>query len=302
MYFALSTGALPDLAEQLAMLVQGSPTDERWFILFDVAFDHEQRQPLGWRHPVTPLYTEPQWAALSPTLLHLPKGSSADLKQSLLRVLRHASGRPMISLIQTHAEADDLARSWRPIKWVQTSDGLRLLLRLADARTLLNLPSSLSPSNWARVASVVNSWHVINRSGQLQALPMPDETLRSSSLPDAPLMLTDTELNALTHAAQPDALIQALHEQLPEALPAGVPPGQVHDWVRRAHDMAVTQGLDGSSDQLALAAAACWTHGEVLHHPALPDLLAVHASNADATATLTDTLIELLPDETETED
>lgn len=302
MYFALNTGALPDLAEQLALLVQGSPADCRWFILFDRAFDHEQRQPLSWRHPVTPLYTEPQWAELSPTMLHLPRGNSADLKRDLLRVLRHASGRPMISLVQTHAEADDLARSWRSIKWAQTSDGLRLLLRLADARTLLNLPDSLSPLNWARVAGMVSSWHVINRSGQLQALLTPDETLRRASWPDAPLMLTDTELNALTHAAQPDALIQALHEQLPESLPADVPPGQVHDWVRRAHDMAVTQGLDGSSDQLALAAAVCWTQGEVLHHPALPGLLADHTSRADGASTLADALLELLPDEAETAD
>jgi len=301
-YFALSTGALPDLAEQLALLVQGSPADCRWFILFDQAFDHEQRQPLSWRHPVTPLYTEPQWAELSPTLLHLPKGNTAELKRDLLRVLRHASGRPMISLVQTHAEADAQAQSWRSVKWVQTSDGLRLLLRIADVRTLLNLPDSLSPLNWARVAGMVSGWHVINRSGQLQALPMPDETLRAASLPDAPLMLTDTELNALTHAAQPDALIQALHEQLPESLPPDVPPGQVHDWVRRAHDMAVAQGLDGSSDQLALAAAACWTQGEVLNHPALPGLLADHASHADAATSLTDALIELLPAEPETAD
>lgn len=289
MYFAVNTPSAELRAQALTCMLANSPGG-RWFALLDMAFDHGSRKTLHWPHQTAAVYTgTDDIEAVSPTLLALSTHSSEALAQEVARLLRHGEGRPMLSFVQSSLEMRDLVAAWQDVKWVHTEDSQRFLWRLADTRVLSSLAQTLQPQNWARICKPLQAWHIVGREGDLQALEMPKT---SESL--GAFQINDKELALLLDAAQPDALINTLFEQIPDVLPTGADQAKVHTWVRRACDLAGQRGLDATSDQLALAAAACLTEGRMLDDPALPGLLARYQPGQ---ASLSDELAELLPEE-----
>lgn len=301
MYLAVDVQAPMALPEYIAAWIAAAPDGAQLVALVDLAFDHEHGKPLNWPHERVPLYADDALTTVSPTLLAMrPQAphAAADpeaLAQGVRRLLRHCQGRPMLSLLQTRLSLPELAKAWQGVRWVKTADGQRFLLRMADTRVLVTLPSCLAPAQWARVCRPVLAWHVVNRLGDWQALPIPPspmlaepDTIQVGS--EAPFEIDDDELGRLLDAAQPDALIHALHRDVPDVLPQATDRAKVHAWVSAACELARQHGLDGSTDQLTLAAVVCATAGEALSHPALPELLASHrpgqADLADALATL----------------
>lgn len=153
--------------------------------------------------------------------------------------------------------------------------------------------------NWARMCKPLMAWHIVDRSGDLQALKMPPAALDGAEPPQlheppGAFQINDTELDLLLDASQPDVLINTLFEQIPDVLPTGADQAKVHAWVRRACDLATQHGLEATDEQLALAATACLTEGRVLDDPALPGVLAGHRPGQGS---LADALAALLPEE-----
>lgn len=302
MYFAVNTPSA-DLHAQALACVQTNPSGGRWFALLDKAFDHDRKSTLRWPHQTEAIYKgTDNIEAISPTLLALSPHSSEALAQDMTRLLRHCQGRPMLSFVQTTLEMSELASAWQDVKWVHTEDGQRFLLRLADTRVLSSLAQALQPHNWERICKPLQTWHVVDRFGDLQPLRMPlvspngaDALKPNESLRE--FHISDKEFALLLDAAQPDVLINTLFEQIPEVLPTGSDQAKVHAWVRRACDLAAEHGLDATGDQLALAAAACMTEGQVQDDPALPGLLAGYQPGLSS---LAEQLTELFPMEERT--
>lgn len=299
MYFAVNAPSA-ELHAQALMCLQTHSPGGRWFALLDQAFDQGSKHPLRWPHPAETLYKgTDDIEAISPKLLALSPNAQDGLAQDFTRLLRHCQRRPMLSFVQTTLDMRDLAAAWQDIKWVHTEDGQRFLWRLADTRVLSSLPQCLQPQNWERMCKPLTTWHFVDRAGTLQALKMPPAALDGvePTKPKEPLgvfQINDKELGLLLDAAQPDVLINTLFEQIPDVLPTGADRAKVHAWVRRACDLATQHGLEGTDEQLALAATACLTEGWVLDDPALPGVLAGHRPGQGS---LADELAALLPEE-----
>jgi hypothetical protein len=299
MYFAVNAPSA-ELHAQALMCLQTPSPGGRWFALLDQAFDHGSKRALRWLHPAETLYKgTDDIEAISPKLLAMSSDAPDALAQDITRLLRHCQGRPMLSFVQTTLDMRDLAAAWQDIKWVHTEDGQRFLWRLADTRVLCSLPQVLQPHNWARMCKPLMAWHVVDRVGALPALKMPPAAPDGAEPPQPhePLgafQINDKELALLLDAAQPDVLINTLFEHIPDVLPTGADQAKVHVWVRRACDLATQHGLEATDDQLALAATACLTEGQVLDDPALPCVLARHRPGQGS---LADELAALLPAE-----
>lgn len=302
MYFAVNECPEAQLLTSLLDAITAHPQhDTRWYALMDQAFDHDERPPLRWHRPVGAIYRMSGAEQISPLLLELPPALGEELADDLMRLIRHAQSRPMLSFVQTTLSLDALCEAWQSIKWVETSDGQKLLFRFADARGITALPTCLSADHWARVCDPLVAWHVASRTGALQALPMPGPEQRSASQAtlaeqNHPFRITDAELDRLMDASLPDALIDALHERVPDALLMCERKADAYEWVRGSCALAKASQMDSSEDQLALAAAVCLSGGTLLRHPELPSLLAAHKGDS---AALTDALVDLLPNHEE---
>jgi hypothetical protein len=300
MYFAVDDFQIAPLQAQIINTMQAGPAHARWYALVDRAFDHERLSPLRWPHASEPVYRKAGMDAVSPALLSLNVPTSDAVRVDLVRLLNHCNGRPMLSFVRTELDMASLADAWQAITRVQTQDEQTLLLRFADARVHSTLPSSLGRQNWQRLCRPLLAWYTIDRAAQWQALPVPeplDDGQDSSELAttQAPFCIDDAEFARMLDAAQPDVLIDAMAQRLPDVLPERNK-ARCHALVARACELARAHHLEGLDDQLALAVLACLSDGELLSHPALPDLLAAYQPGAGAGADkLSDTLMALWP-------
>lgn len=302
MYLAVDSSWPIELTSHILEWAEGAPEDANVIAFVDMAFDHARPQPFKWPHESVSLYAGDELRALSPTLLalrsHAARGrhDKEELRRDLVNLLHHCQGRPMLSFVQSRLGPRDLAAAWHPVRWVSTADDQRFLLRLADTRVLTVLPDCLSALNWARVCQPLHAWQVVDRQGIGRSLPMPlqDQLTDPAASIGRPFQIDDDELGRLLEAAQPDALIHALSCDVPDVLPSTPDRARVHAWVSAACELARQQDLDGSTDQLLLAAAVCATGGKLLAHPGLPGLLASHRGGQ---GDLSDALSALLPED-----
>lgn len=277
-YFALDPVDSAKVAQELATRIQADTAPGVWLALFDEAFDYNSKK-LSWPGARYPLYHQGRLAPLatvSPSLLELnPAHHATALQWPLARMLQHCAGKPMLGFVKTTVSAEVLRTHWQGCLQPHTEDGQSLLLRFADTRVSAALPAALAPASWLRLTAPVTQWLVPDRSGVLQSLPLADTNTPADSSIDAATdwTLTDAEYSALLGAGEADALVQAVHEQWPDALPT-TEKATFHIQIAQACSLLQKHRIEAAPDQIALAAAVCATHGQLLDAPGLDGWLA----------------------------
>lgn len=289
MYFAVdpptSDATLRAICESM-----DNPTDARWCALVDTAFDHGRRRP-AWPLRPWPLYCRPpldQLADAGPVLLEL-SASPALRRAEVEQLVKACSGRPMLGFVLPRETPQALVQAWQACVQALTSDGQRLVLRLADTRIAAVLSAALAPENWALLRAPLRAWGVVDRYGAWQLLPEPPHPglLR---LPEA-LTLDDDEFARLLQHGMADAVIDRMHELNPDLVPRD---GRAafHATVQQACDFAQHHRIEAFADLLALCVGVTADAG-LLADPRLPALLAECAA---APGQLAERLLDWTPE------
>ena len=268
-YFAVDESDVLSLVDEAVSHLSTGEGEANWLALVDTAFDHEGR-PLHWSGTSTRLYRRGRLEALnafSPLLCQLSVNNSIALKQELATLIRHASGRPMLSFLRSHQNARELAQRLQDVLEVQTSDGQAFVLRLADTRALPAMAAAFQPKHWARVTREIDRWMLVNRRAKLENLPLPDKVAAADS-DDRPIVLSDAELNQLLRLGEPDALTQSLFENFPELLPKRHH-SDFYQLMLEVCEFGSRHRVTAFPELMSLAVAAASTDGELLGQPGL---------------------------------
>lgn len=295
-YYAVDHCSTTVVLDELLNHLKRSPDSAHTFALVDFAFDHGS-QALVWTAPLVSLYSEgtlTRLAAVSPSLALLETSDEETLVRQIKQLVRHASGRPMLSFVQTNLSAESLRAHWQAFLNVETEEGQRYLLRWGDTRVLPALARSLSPDTWASITQPVDAWTFINRQGHLERLPLSHKESQPSH-PVGHIQLSTSALGLLLKEGEPDAVIQALHETLPHLLPQ-TDRAAFYDRISACCRLATNHSMEAFPDVLALASAECLSNGNMLADPRLKELL---ATGDWQPGKLADRLMELMPPETE---
>lgn len=266
------------------------------FALVDFAFDHGSRA-MAWASPLVPLYSEGRLARLatvSPVLAILETNNEETLVRQVRRLVHHASGRPMLSFVQTNLSAESLNAHWQAFLNAETEDGQSYLLRWGDTRVLPALARSLTPDTWASITQPMHAWMFVNRQGHLEGLRLPHKESQPSHPVDH-IKLSASALDLLLKEGEPDAVIQALHETLPHLLPK-IDRAAFYDRIAACCRLAANHGMEAFPDVLSLATAACLSKGGVQGDPRITEILITGDWQPGKFA---DRLMELMPPETE---
>lgn len=241
----------------------GAAPEGHWYALIDRAFDHGGK-PFS-ASPVSdyPVYHTGRLQALatvSPSLIELPTESQAQLRKFLGRLLLHCRGRPMLSFIQSEHSGNELVEAWQELLEVETADGQAFLLRFADIRVLPELNDCVTPL-WQRLAHVVTAWWIINRSGELAALPLVKAQGESGKF-----RINEREFACLLASGLPDALADRLHEHFPDLLAKRSGSANFR-LLHRGCKLAGRHGIEAYPAQLALSVAFLYSDGKLLDDP-----------------------------------
>lgn len=241
----------------------GAASEGHWYALIDRAFDHG-----GKRFSASPANDYPVYhtghlqalATVSPYLIELPTESQAQLRKFLGRLLLHCRGRPMLSFVQSGHSGNELVDAWQDLLEVETADGQAFLLRFADTRVLPELCACVAPL-WQRLAHVVTAWWIINRSGELAALPLLKAQGESGKF-----RLNEREFACLLASGLPDALADRLNEHFPDLLARRCGSANFR-LLHRGCELAGRHGIEAFPDQLALSVALLYSDGKLLDDP-----------------------------------
>lgn len=252
--------ATQNLLEQIA-----SEPAVHWYALYDSAFDPS---PPSTPHEGVNCYSLPAMSDLErvgPRLipLHVREAHVEQMEQRLAAYIARCSSRPMLSFIASHEKPEDIAQHWSELHTVRTADRERYLLRIADTRTLPVLASVLAPAQWAAWTQPLKRWLLIDRSGALAELPWPDAAAAPAT---APLALSTFQIERLTQAAEPDALIAFFEDAMPDMAPSPdeMQPSRWHASVAQTLKLARQHGVERFEDKVALLQATRLTGGAFL--------------------------------------
>lgn len=275
MYFAVESrdpetwldGLLPRIASTEGL---------HWSALVDGAFDHGAG-PFAAPIPRHPLYAESgalrDLLSASPYLLPLDTLAGKERHAMISALGRHCQGRPMLSFVASWEPPERLAQLWQPcLQPVVEGDDTRFLLRFADTRVLSALPVALGPAAWAHLTAPVAQWHLVNRDGLIETLPLGGHRTEPEAHRSGPLKLTQDELDRMVDAAMPDALLDALYRQAPGIL-AATERVQSHRRVAQAFALARQHRVEAMPDMLLLASYALATEEAGLQSPGLQQRL-----------------------------
>jgi Domain of unknown function (DUF4123) len=304
MYFAFDSCDIEALARSLHERLrtsQGALAREtlHWFALVDGAFDHGQRKP-SWQPQTVSIYqADGNLAALkevSPYLVALPKPDQIDFEKTMRKLLRHCNGRPMLSFLACRTDALALRAQWQNCLMLKMQDdGEPYLLRFADTRVLPALATLPSKAIWQTLTQNLKQWIVINRAGELVALPIEPVDISSTTIQttDQNIELSQKDLQHLLSCGLADSVIDAMAEQLPELLPEQKRAG-FYVLVSQACALAEQHHVEAFPDVVALAVASQLTQGEILGDKRV---LAVLSDHQWPSGQLSDALIDYLPEE-----
>lgn len=305
MYFAVDSFEADALLQSLTTLVESNQlappkSEPLWFALVDGAFDHGLRT-LSWRTEKVQIYDSgTNLAALmevSPYFVALPAPDQTDFADQLRRLLQHCKGRPMLSFLSSESAAQTLRTQWQSCLMLPTAgDDEPYLLRLADTRVLPALASLPDKALWQALTHTIDQWWFIDRTGDLQALPVEatEKSISTRRGGTLPLELSHKNLLHLLSYGQADSVVDAIAEQLPELLPERHR-AQFHEHVARACALAERQQVEAFPDVMALAVASEITQGEILNDRRVLTLL---TERKWADGQLSDALMDYLPEET----
>ncbi len=303
-YFAVDRSDIAALVQALQLRFQQadqliSPDSAaQWFGLVDGAFDHGTR-PLTWHLPTTPIYKTDSpnegLVQVSPYLVVLPAPGEAEFERHMRQLLRHCSGRPMLSFVASNLDAEALCAQWQRCLTLQMPDDNKpYLVRFADTRVAPALASLPGQQLWLAMTQAVSQWLVVDRTAALLHLPINtvEVAAKTAEASDAPIELTHEDLSHLLKCGQADSVINVIEDQLPELLPEQQR-SQFHSQVVLSCALAERYAVVSFPDVVALAVAIHLTKGQILNDAALVTLL---AEKRWATGQLNDALVEFLPE------
>jgi hypothetical protein len=256
-------------AAQIAELIQGRP-ELRWAALVDTTFDHDGVAP---ERAGLNCFGFPELRALSavaPHLVGIVPGE--DLQSRIARLITHCHGRPMLSFVGTSASLEEVANAWRAVHMVSVVDEQKMLLRFSDTRVLSYLPEVLDVSQWTRICGAVSCWAHFDRFARLTIRDVP----AGENDPET-IQLDGKQLAALLEAAQPDALMALITDQMHDVVPWQRLASERYTMVKDACTLASRFAIDDHADVLALAVAAYLSEGASNADPRLVSLLAQRA-------------------------
>lgn len=227
-----------------------------WFALVDSAFDYPVSEDAPYLHGGLNCYSQEIHQSLenaAPWLVPIEKNAVA-----LKRLIKHCSERPMLSFIASHEPMHQLKATWEEAHWVSDADNERMLLRFADTRTLPNIATILSPSQWAILTQSLEHWLYINREGHLQALPLAPKEL----LADDEIKFTQHQINDFLSSAEPDAVVDFIATDMRDVIPEGMKRSVFYALVVQTYKLAQKHHVQAFNDIVSLAVAACLTMGE----------------------------------------
>lgn len=259
-YFAITPCNPSELRFVLADLMAKTDSDLRWLALVDTAFDYEKVALRLAGANETSIYFNGRLEALadvSPKFFELSAANGEPLRKQLGRLLRHCSGRPMLSFICCKLSASDLRERWQNLLEVETADGESYVLRFADTRVLPAVAEQ--EVIWSRLSADIDKWWVIGRDGKLAELPKTE----APSSDNTPIKIGHDVLSALLDAGQVDAMADYLREHFPELLSLRDGAGN-YKLLSQTLALCAAHGIDATTEQYALAIATLLTEGRLL--------------------------------------
>ena len=243
--------------------------------LVDQGFDHTGSR-LAVSQPATRLYDCDRWSVLAdhgPLLIQLPVHQATTCSEAVEALVRHCSGRPMLSFLKSSFTLDALVDHWRQLIAPEVAGVGPVLLRWADTRVSSYMAQALLPQNWRCFSAPLSGWWTVDRYGDLN--PLIDDTEHQSAvLPVVamPFALSDSEVVELTRLGMPDALVQTLWEQLPE-LVSQDRPAVLYGTMNEAVSLAEANGIEAYPDIHALAVFLVLSGREAAQRGEVRDLL-----------------------------
>ncbi len=266
--FGQDPANVPAVLAEMTVLAQEQP-DLRWAALIDSAFDYPSAEQTAYSNHARNCYDSATYDGLEKAAPMLVPIDPINDQAFLVPLLKHCNGRPMISFLASHIEVEELLESWRPLHWISAVDHQRMILRLADTRTLAALPNVLTPTQWAAISGHLARWVIINRTGTLTSLPLPEpNTLKASAI-----HLDQNQLSALLNVAEPDNILSLLSESMSEILPEEMSGSERHIMVSKSCDLARKFEIKNWPDLVSLSVAAFLTKGLTSRDEKLADYL-----------------------------
>lgn len=267
---------IDSITQSLLHSIQMHP-DMSWYLWCDSAFDAaDDLQPpapyIGFN-----MYDAAGLERIRPYApwlmpFYSPGENTQTAIQRITPWIDHASGRPMLSFMASEHRAADVAAHLREFSWAIAAKDERMLLRLADTRSVVTLANALRLEQWVAITRPLAHWLIISREGLLEPLSVgshPDVENLSS-----PTQLDDDQINAIASAAEPDGYLHYIATELPEMLPSGQHASSVYSKVARAVELATRYAVNPLPDLLSLIKLSFSTHGEALGDERLTLLLA----------------------------
>ncbi|CAJ0803623.1 hypothetical protein LMG19083_03917 [Ralstonia psammae] len=270
MYFAVDPLNVVDVTDKLVKLIAFNP-EANWTAVVDSAFDYGRGKC---DYPGSPeaLYACDELDAMqevSPLLVPLVTGKPALLDEQLSGLAKHCSGRPMLSVVASPKNAEELKPNWQKCARVTTDDGQKLLLRFADTRVLPVLPEVLHPASWAALTHELSQWWYVDRAGTIAHVPV----ATVDTAPKFPFAIGKREFKKLLEQGEPDSVIDAISRQLAEILP----PSNKAAFFERIEivcEFARAREIDAFPDVVALGIFDTLNGHQSLSNPKLLNLVA----------------------------
>ena len=270
MFFAQDTTATAAVVAQLSQMMLDAP-EARWMAVIDGAFDYYADGPLPYAATGKNCFHSPLFEGLegaAPWLM--PITSDEDGKQLLTKLVRHCSGRPMLSFVSTCLTAQQMCEAWANLHWLEDEDGLRMLLRFADTRILTALQAVLTCQEWAAYTTPLTTWMLIDREGKLAKVTMGGETIPTTG---SKVTISQSQIDKLLRIAEPDYVIDLLEDTMPDVISGYRKNSDLYYFVQRQCELVYENGVTSFSDLISIVVAALLTGGVGRKYESLVSLL-----------------------------
>jgi hypothetical protein len=238
-------------------------------LLQEVPVNYVETEPQsrpGWLEPIYP----ERALEVSPLLMDVEAAYEAGKIDEVMGYLNAHRPALHVSIIESGLRLAEIARHLRRFIFVLDPDAKQFTLRFADCAILEQLPSVLTPSQWAVMRGPFARWGMHDRLGSVIQLP-PNE---SGAHSPTPLRLDRDQLAALDEASEPDHLIAKVRMMRHGAKLPGTAAEQ-HAWAREAQRAWQAAHHSNPLFLLFLAEAVLLCQGKILRIPDIKDALAM---------------------------
>jgi hypothetical protein len=157
--------------------------------------------------------------------------------------------------------AAEFAEQWKSLHWLYPEEGERYLLRMADTRTLANLPGFLEIEQWQAFHQNVVEWHIIGRHGKPEEISLKKTDKR---LPFN-LKVTEKQFARMVELDEPDTALSAINVLQLDAIPEGMTGYRFYALASRMLARATEYDITHWNDKISLIILTIGTNGEILN-------------------------------------